>query len=566
MQASTAAPAPVVISPRIQSSPWVVLVVLTLGFFMIQLDTTIVQVAIPRMEEGLRTGFDQVLWVMNGYALVYAVLLITAARLGDMFGPKRIFITGLALFTLGSGACGLSQNGAELILCRMVQGTGGALLTPQTLSMINTLFPPERRGAAFGIWGIVAGVSASIGPTLGGYLVTTFDWQAIFFINIPVGLIALTATYFLMPEVQFNFRHSLDLPGMVLASAGLFMGVFALVEGQRYAWGPIDSFGSFSLGTTRWSLISIYSLLVYAVLVLALFAWAERRAPQPLLPFPLFRDRNFTVANILSVVVTFALASMFIPVVLFVQSVLGWSAIQSGLTALPFTLVAMVVAPLAGRLSDRINGKYILLLGCALCALGIGMVAGVLALDNTPWSFAVPLVIAGFGLGGTMVPLMAVAMRDVAPALSGAASGFMNTVRQVGAAMGTAVVGAVLTNQVAAELPRQAARFVSQLPPQARAQFLAHWQAASHSTQQFGAGQTVSFQPAAGVSPEVARQIAAVYQQTFANAFLNGARPALLVIVIALGIAAAIVTGLRGGRTAAEARQTHERERLAAVS
>jgi MFS family permease len=226
----------------------------------------------------------------------------------------------------------------------------------------------------------------------------------------------------------------------------------------------------------------------------------------------------------------------------------------------------MVVAPLAGQLSDRINGKYILLVGCGISALGTGLVAGVLALDDTPWSFTVPLAIGGFGLGCTMVPLMAVAMREVSPAMSGVASGFMNTVRQVGAAMGTAVVGAVLANQVATELPRQAGRLAAQLPPQACAQFLAHWQAASHSAQQFGAGQTMSFQPPPGVSPEVARHIGAVYQQTFATAFLNGARPALTVVVIAMGIGAVIVLWLRGGRTAEEARQTHEVETLAAAS
>jgi hypothetical protein len=186
--------------------------------------------------------------------------------------------------------------------------------------------------------------------------------------------------------------------------------------------------------------------------------------------------------------------------------------------------------------------------------------------QSNPWTYTAPLLVAGFGLGCTMVPLMAVAMREVAPAMSGAASGFMSTVRQVGAAIGTAVVGAVLANQVAADLPRQAARLVSQLPPQARAHFLAYWQAASHSVQQFGAGQTVSFQPAPGMPPAVARHIAAVYQQTFAQAFLNGRHPALIVIVVALCAGAVIVTGLRGGRTAEEALQTHERVSLAAVS
>jgi EmrB/QacA subfamily drug resistance transporter len=566
MPTSIAVPEPLVIPSRIRTGPWIVLVVLTFGLFMINLDATIVQVAIPRMEAGLNTSFDQVLWVMNGYILAYAVLLITAARLGDLFGPKRLFVTGLALFTLASGACGLAQDGTELILFRLVQATGGALLTPQTLSMINTLFPPERRGAAFGVWGIAAGVSASVGPTLGGYLVTAFDWQAIFFINVPIGVLAVVAAHLLIPETRFDARHDLDLPGMLLASAGLFMGVFALVEGQRYVWGPIDTLGAVSVGPTRWSLISIYSLLVYAVFVLALFVWVERRASQPLIPFTLFRDRNFSVANVLSIAVSFAMVSMFVPVSLFAQSVLGWSALHAGLTVLPYTLLATVMAPLAGQLSDRINAKYILLAGCGLSALGIGSLVHALALDNTSWSLAGPLAIAGMGMGCTMVPMMTVAMREVAPAMSGAASGFMNTVRQVGGAIGTAVVGAVLANQVAGELPRQATRLASQIPIQARAQFLAHWQAASHSTQQFGSGQAGPVGQPKGVPPAVAEHIAAVYRETFAQAFLNGTRPAMVAVVIALGVGALIAMRLRGGRTAQEARQAAVAEPVAAAS
>ncbi len=538
---------PSILASRIHASPWVILFVLTFGFFMILLDTTIVQVAMPRMEEGLDIGFDQVLWVINGYTLVYAVLLITAARLGDMFGPKRLFLTGVAVFTLGSGACGFAQTGTELILSRLVQAAGGALLAPQTMSMINTLFPPARRGAAFGVWGIVAGASTSVGPVLGGYLVTTFDWQAIFFINVPVGLAAMAAAYLLMPEIRFRGSHHLDPRGVVLVSTALFLGMFALVEGQRSAWGPIDGFGAVSLGPTRWSLVSAYSLFVYAAFVLALFVLLERRASQPLLPFPLFRDRNFTAGSALSIAVSFATTSMFVPAMLFMQSVLGWSATQSGLTALSSTLVMMIVAPLAGRLSDHLNPKYLLLAGCGLSAVGVGLVVDVLALDDTSWTFAIPLAVAGLGMGCTMVPMVTVAMRGVAPALSGAASGFFNTLRGVGAAMGTAVVGAVLANRVAADLPRQAARHVTQLPADLRPQFLAYWRAAGASVQQFGAGQTMHFGVPVHASPETARQIAAVYRDTFASAFLNGARPALSAVAVALVAGALVATQLRGG-------------------
>ena len=273
---------PTLIKPRIESSPWVVLLVLTLGFFMILLDTTIVNIAIPDIEKGLNATFDQILWILNAYILVYAVLLIPAGRMGDIFGPKRLFLTGLVIFTISSALCGLAQTPGELIAFRVAQGLGGALLTPQTLSVITTIFPPERRGAAFGIWGAVAGVAAVVGPTLGGFLVTTASWRAIFYVNVPVGIIAVIAAALLMPEIKSGRRPSIDIPGLILASSGLFIGVFALIEAQRFAWGPIFTFGSFSVASMRWAPISIYSLLLLSAALLLAFVAVERRVREPI--------------------------------------------------------------------------------------------------------------------------------------------------------------------------------------------------------------------------------------------------------------------------------------------
>ena len=238
MNDTTTSGAPKFVPAPIRSNPWVILLVLTLGFFMILLDSTIVNVAIPSMERGLNATFDQILWVLNAYILVYAVLLITAGRLGDSFGPKRLFISELAIFTLASLGSGLSHTATQLIIFRVIQGIGGALLTPQTLSVLTTIFPPHQRGAAFGIWGAVGGISAAIGPALGGFLVTTYDWQAIFFVNVPIGIFAVIAAWLLMPELRQNRRHALDLRGVALASAGLFVGIFALIEGQTLQMGP----------------------------------------------------------------------------------------------------------------------------------------------------------------------------------------------------------------------------------------------------------------------------------------------------------------------------------------
>jgi EmrB/QacA subfamily drug resistance transporter len=533
----------ILVPPRVKAGPWVVLIVLTLGFFMILLDTTIVYVAIPKIEEGLNTDFDQVLWVINAYMLTYAVLLITAGRLGDLLGPKKLFITGLVLFTLASAACGFSQTGGQLITFRVIQACGGALLTPQTLSVITTLFPPERRGSAFGVWGMVAGISAALGPIVGGYLVTTYDWQAIFFLNVPIGVVAVTAAILLMPEIRFNSHHDFDIIGVALVSVGLFLGIFALVEGQTYSWGTLTPAGSFSVGPTHWGVISIYSLLVYSAIVLAVFVWAETKAREPLLPFALFRDRNFSVANILSLGSSFGLTSMWIPLILLLQTVLGWSPMRAGLTAVPYSLSTMIVAPVAGRLSDRINPRYILMVGFGMSAAGVVVLASALALDDTWWSFVPGLIVAGIGMGCTMVPLTTVAMRDVPPPMAGAASGFINTVRQVGGAVGTAVVGAVLANQVAAELPKQAQRFALQVPITARPKFLAFWLHAGHSAQRFGAGQQIHIQPMPGASAALMRLVIAAARSTFANAFLNGARPALgvVAVVLALGVPGSLV-------------------------
>src|SRR5689334_12941923 len=204
---------------------------------MILLDTTIVNVAIPAMSDSLHASLSDVLWILNAYILVYAVFLITAGRLGDLYGPKKLFMIGLVLFTLASVACGLAQNPGQLIVFRIVQGLGGALLTPQTLSVLTVIFPPDKRGAAFGIWGAVAGVATIAGPTLGGWLVTNWDWRWIFYVNVPVGVLALVLAIVVMPELKLNRTHKLDVVGTLLATAGLFLLCYGLIEGESHDWG-----------------------------------------------------------------------------------------------------------------------------------------------------------------------------------------------------------------------------------------------------------------------------------------------------------------------------------------
>ncbi|MCP9950146.1 DHA2 family efflux MFS transporter permease subunit [Actinomadura madurae] len=329
-----------------RGNPWAILLTLSLGFFMTLLDLTIVNIAIPGMIDKLDASLDQVLWVVNAYILVLAVLLITAGRLGDLWGKKNLFIAGVALFTLSSLACGVAQSPAQLIAARAVQGLGAALLMPQTMSIIIGVFPPQRRGAALGVWGAVAGVSTIAGPTVGGLLVTTLDWRWIFFVNLPIGILVLAMAVPILPGHTRTVRHRFDLPGVLLASAALFCLTFALTEGQKYEWNE-----------------GIWGLVAAGLGLFAIFVVQQRgrQDGEPLVPFSLFRDRNFTVLNLVGAAVSVGMIGMFLPMTIYLQSVLGFSALEAGLVMAPSSIVSMFLAPVAGRMSDRIGGKFILM-------------------------------------------------------------------------------------------------------------------------------------------------------------------------------------------------------------
>src|SRR2546430_2664547 len=314
---------------RARTNPWLVLLVLTTGFFMIMLDTTIVNVAIPAMSTALNTTLDQILWVLNAYVLVYAVLLITAGRLGDLYGQRSLFAIGLFIFTVASALCGLSQDPAQLIAARILQGVGGALLTPQTLAILTSIFPPERRGAAFGIWGGVAGLATVAGPTLGGAIITYIDWRWIFYINVPIGIAALIATFAIIPDLRPGRHHGWDVMGIIVATAGLFAIVFGLIEGERYNWGQIGSYP-----------ITIPEVIGAGAVLMVLFIIWERYQAEPLVPLSLFADRNFAVANWISAAISFGLLSMFLPFTIYLQSARGFSGPVAGLTLAPMSLYA----------------------------------------------------------------------------------------------------------------------------------------------------------------------------------------------------------------------------------
>jgi len=511
---------------RARTNPWLVLMVLTSGFFMIMLDTTIVNVAIPAMSTALNTTLDQILWVLNAYVLVYAVLLITAGRLGDLYGQRNLFAIGLFIFTIASALCGVAQNPEQLIAARVLQGVGGALLTPQTLAILTTIFPPERRGAAFGIWGGVAGLATVAGPTVGGAIITYIDWRWIFYINVPIGIAALVATFALIPDLRPGRRHGWDVVGIILATAGLFAIVFGLIEGERYNWGQIESFG-----------ITIPEVLAAGVVLLVVFIVWERFQTEPLLPLSLFADRNFAVANWIAAAISFGMLSMFLPFTIYLQSARGFSALVAGLTLAPMSLVSMVTAPFAGRLADRVGGKYILMAGIFLFTIGMGSIAFVAGPDSTWINFLAPAIVAGFGIGMTFAPMTTVAMRNIEPRVAGAASGVLNTIRQLGAAVGSAVVGALLQFHLSNTLRDQAISHASQLPAAFRAQFIAAFTNVSSKGFQIGTGESGASLPA-GIPDAVKAQLAAIAHDVFVSAYIDAMKATFVLPIIVLGLTA----------------------------
>ncbi|WP_144120667.1 DHA2 family efflux MFS transporter permease subunit [Catellatospora sichuanensis] len=515
-------------------NPWLILSVLCLGFFMILLDTTIVNIAIPDLIDDLGATLNQILWILNAYILVYAVLLITAGRLGDIHGPKRLFMIGLALFTVASIACGLAQDPAQLVVFRIAQGLGGALLTPQTLAVITTIFPAERRGAAFGVWGGVAGLATVAGPTLGGWLVSEWGWRWIFFVNVPVGVIALVMAAVIMPDLRFNRRHRLDLPGTALVTAGLFGICYGLIEGESHDWGRV------------WGPVTIPMVIAAGVLILALFVWQShtRRDQEPLIPLRLFADRNFSVMNAVVAAVSFGMLGLFLPLTIYLQSVLDLTALQAGLTTAPMSLISMFVAPVAGRLADR-HGKYVLLAGMTLWTVGLTWVVLAAQAGSDRGDLLPGLLVAGLGLGGVFAPLQTIAMRDIEPRFAGAASGVFNTTRQLGAVIGAAAVGALLQARLAVDLAAQARTDAAALPEPFRDRFVAAFDEAGSRGIEVGAGQSGAHLPA-GAPPEIA-QLALT---TFHEGFTAAMKSTMVLPLIVLGFAALSVLLVKRRRTA----------------
>ncbi|MGK5530972.1 DHA2 family efflux MFS transporter permease subunit [Streptomyces sp. URMC 129] len=513
-------------------NPWAILAVLCLGFFMTLLDLTIVNVAIPDLTDDLDASLDDVLWVVNAYSLALATLIITAGRLGDLRGKRNIFLAGVAVFTIASLACGLAQDPTQLIAFRAVQGVGAAMLMPQTLSIVADVFPPEKRGAALGIWGATGGVAGVVGPTLGGVLTTHLDWRWIFYINIPLGLLVLFMGLRVMPVTGRMVKHRFDIPGVALASAALFCLAFGLTEGEKYDWnGGI------------WALIG-----ASGVLFLVFLAYERTQQDnEPLVPFSLFKDRNFSIVNFMGIAVSFGVIGFFLPTTIYMQSVLGFSAQKTGLVLLPLALATMMVAGPAGVLSEKFGGKYVLTVGLGGFAAGLTWLVASAETDSEWTTFIGPLLVIGVGVGCTFAPMASEVMRNVPPHLTGAASGVNNALRQVGSVLAGAVIGAVLQAQLASSLVEEAEKGAEALPPEFRDGFVGGFEEAGDEGLDVGTEQGTELPD--GIPADIAQTIQELSGQVFGNGFVDAFGPTVMVSAGILLAGALATFVLKGGAT-----------------
>lgn len=447
------------------SRPWPALWALVVGFFMILVDTTIVSVANPRIMQGLDADINSVIWVTSAYLLAYAVPLLVTGRLGDRFGPKRIYLIGLVVFTVSSAWCGLAGSIEMLIAARAVQGLGAALLTPQTMAVITRTFPPHDRGRAMSLWGATAAVATLVGPVLGGLLVDSLGWEWIFFVNVPVGIVGFLLAWRLVPSLETH-SHQFDIPGVALWAIGMSCLVFGIQEGETFDWGTI------------WGPVNVWSLIGLGVAVLGVFLWWQRRGRgEPLLPLRLFSDRNFSLGNAAIAMVGIAVTSNALPLVFCYQLVLGFTPTRAALQLVPMALFSGVLAPVVGRLVDRVHPRYLATAGLLMMAASMLWYAVWLVPDESLWwRLLFPSALMGIGSAFTWSPIGTTTTYNLAPADAGAGSGVYNSVRQVGSVLGSAAIAALIQARLAASLPGGAAAGASaetsgQLPEALRAGF-----------------------------------------------------------------------------------------------
>ncbi len=410
---------------------WWTLIAVCVAIFMLLLDITVVNVALPAIQRALHSSFSDLQWVVNAYALTLAAFLLTSGAVSDLVGRKRVFVAGLCVFTIASAVCGFSTTPLMLNLARAVQGTGGAMMFATALALIAEAFHGKERGTAFGVFGAVTGAAVAIGPVIGGLITSGIGWKWIFFVNVPIGVAAVFITLTKVRDSRDPNASGVDWLGLVTFSGSLFLFVFALIQGNERGW-----------GSTR-----ILAFLIGSAILIVLFVIAELRQRRPMLDLALFRRPAFTGASIVAFCLAGSIFAMFLYFTLYIQDVLGYSPLQAGLRFLPTTLIMFAVAPIAGKLSVRVPVR--LLLGSGLVLVGAGLLAMTTLDAASGWTVLIPgFVLSGAGVGLINPPLASTAIGVVPNERSGMASGINSTFRQVGIATGIAGLGAVFQHDV----------------------------------------------------------------------------------------------------------------------
>ena len=412
-------------------------VITSVALFMVTLDNLVVTMALPVIREDLGASLESLEWTVNAYTLTFAVLLLTGAALGDRFGRRRMFAIGMAIFTAASAAAALAPSIEALVAARALQGVGGAIVTPLTLTLLSAAVSPERRGVALGAWGGIGGLAVALGPVVGGAVVEGLSWQWIFWLNVPIGLLLLPLALRRLNESHGPYA-SLDLPGLALASAGLFGIVWGVVRGNGQGWTSLEVLGS---------------ILVGLALVVAFLVW-ERRTPTPMLPLRFFANRTFSAANAASFFMFFGMFGAIFLLAQSLQIVQGFSPLEAGIRTLPWTGMPMLIAPIAGALSDRIGGRPLMATGLALQAVALGWLAAISEPGIAYSSQIVPFLVAGVGMSLFFAPVANVVLSSVRRQEEGQASGANNAIRELGGVFGVAVLAAVFAGSGAYETPQ----------------------------------------------------------------------------------------------------------------
>jgi EmrB/QacA subfamily drug resistance transporter len=412
---------------------WWTLGAVAAGLFMIMLDNTVVNVALPSIQRDLGAQLSELEWIVSGYALTFAALLLTGGKLADLLGRRLVFVAGLATFSGASLACALAPTAQFLIGGRVVQGAGAALMNPATLSIISAAFPPRERGTAIGIWVGISATALAIGPLVGGLLTEHAGWSSIFYVNVPIGALAIAASFLLIDETRDTSQEQrLDLAGLVSSGVGLFSLTYALIESNDYGWTSARIVGAFAV----------------AAVGLAAFVVLELRQRLPMLDLSLFRSGTFAGANTVVLLVALAMFGVLFFVSLYMQNILGYSALQAGAAFLPMTALIVGIAPLAGRFSDRVGSRWLMAGGMALVGLQL-LYFSRLGAHESYWALVPGLLAGGIGMPAVLTPATAAALSGVPVDKAGVGSAVVNTSRQVGGSLGIALIGAIMTHEIA---------------------------------------------------------------------------------------------------------------------